>query len=114
MKYIILLYGPESGDGYEELSTEAFEAAMQHHRDFATWCDENNVAITSSLALKKSDTATNVDPAGVVTDGPYLELKEQLGGYYQIETDSGELAKEAARRCPNYGANELRPLVDHG
>ncbi len=111
MHYIILLYGPEDGPGYEELSPEAFAEAMQVHIDFTNWCADNGVTIADSLALVESKNEYVVSEDGSATDGPYLELKEQLGGYYVIATDSPELAREATKRCPNYGVNVLRPAA---
>lgn len=114
MRYIILLLGDESGWDEGAMSPEEVEAALQLHDDFSAWCKEVGVREVHSDELHQSRTAVTVHADGRETDGPFLELKEQLGGFYVIETDSKELAKEAARRCPNYGANELRPIVDHG
>ena len=49
-----------------------------------------------------------------VTDGPFAETKEWLGGYYVIEAPSLDGALEAAAMCPGakYGSVEVRPLVD--
>ncbi len=57
-------------------------------------------------------------PAGdaVVTDGPFAETKEQLGGFYLIKTANLDEAIEAAKRCPGsrYGSIELRPIMEMG
>lgn len=110
MKYLIMLFGDEST--YAEMSEEDQAASMEQHGAFDNWCTEHNVSVLSGEALMDSPAAKTVSPNGTVTDGPYLEVKEQIGGYYLIETDSPELAVEAARICPNYGHNELRPVVD--
>ena len=50
-----------------------------------------------------------------VTDGPFAETKEQLGGYYVIDVDSVEEALEWAARIPSarHGTIEVRPVVMH-
>lgn len=52
----------------------------------------------------------------LVTDGPYAEGKELIGGYFLIEADSDEHAAQIARECPalaRNGAVEVRPIVEH-
>lgn len=112
MKYLIMLIGDEST--YAEMTEEQQSASMEGHGEFVKWCEQNNVMVHGGEALMDSPGAKTVLSDGNVTDGPYFEVKEQLGGYYLIETDSPDLALEAARRCPNYGANELRPVADMG
>lgn len=111
MKYMILLFDDQSGTEFDEIDTETFEQAMQPHNEFDAWCEANNVTIDHSRALKTTSSAWTVRDTGEAFDGPYMELKEQLGGYYAIDAPNEELAREATRRCPNYGANELRPVA---
>lgn len=112
MKYMILLFGDDST--YSSYTQEQMAADMQRHIDFGTWCQQNGVAILGGEELYLSATAKTFRADGTETDGPFLELKEQLGGYYAIETDSRELAEEAARHAPTYGAIELRQIVERG
>jgi hypothetical protein len=68
-------------------------------------------------ALQVTSTATTVrapDGKPVVTDGPFAETKEQLGGYYLLEVANLDEAIEAAARCPgaSFGTIELRPVQD--
>lgn len=111
MKYMILLYDDQTGIGYDEASPEVFEDAMKVHIEFDTWCEENDVTVEHSAALQNAESAWSVRLPGEEYDGPYMELKEHLGGFYLIDAPSVELAREANRRCPNYGANELRPVA---
>ena len=48
-----------------------------------------------------------------MTDGPFTETKEVLGGYYLLDCDSLDEALEAAARCPGalYGSIEVRPII---
>lgn len=63
-----------------------------------------------------SSSATTVrirDGNRLVTDGPYAETKEVLGGYYIIDCDDLDKALEAAARCPAAfgGSVEVRPII---
>jgi hypothetical protein len=55
------------------------------------------------------------DGKALVTDGPFAETKEELGGYYLIEAGNLEEALEIAARVPSarYGSIEVRPVVEH-
>jgi hypothetical protein len=66
--------------------------------------------------LKPTTTATTVrvrDSKRVVTDGPFAETKEQLGGYYLIEATDLDQAISIAARIPGalYGSIEVRPIL---
>jgi len=68
-------------------------------------------------ALQPTATATTVrvrDGETLVTDGPFAETREQLGGYYLIECESLDQAIDAARRIPSVGTGsvEVRPLME--
>jgi hypothetical protein len=68
-------------------------------------------------ALHPPDSATTVrvrDDETQVTDGPFAETKEILGGYYLIEVPDLDTALKYAARMPNitYGSVEVRPVVD--
>ncbi len=55
-------------------------------------------------------------PTGVVSDGPYVEAKEMIGGYSVVQADSYEAAVEIARECPIVkigGAIEIRELAGY-
>ena len=67
-------------------------------------------------ALVGVEQATSVrvrDGERIVTDGPFAETKETLGGYYLLEVDNLDDAIEAASECPgaSYGTIELRPVM---
>lgn len=66
-------------------------------------------------ALDGASTATTVRQQGdrvTVTDGPFVELTEQLGGYYTIALPSLDVAIEAASLLPDCYVVEIRPMVD--
>ena len=65
--------------------------------------------------LHPSSTATTIrvkNGKTSVVNGPYVEIKEQLGGYFLIDTPDLDFAISRAARCPGaqYGAMEVRPI----
>ncbi len=113
MKYMLLLF--DNGDwNADETSEEAFAAEMEAHNAFAAWCGEQGIAILGSEALHGGSSATTVrrgeGDAWLVTDGPAVEVKENLGGYYILDCRDLDQAIEAAKHCPIGTANEVRPV----
>lgn len=73
--------------------------------------------LVSSDPLQGAETATTIrirDGATSMTDGPYLETKEVLGGYYVLDVENLDAALEWAGQIPlvRYGSVEVRPLLD--
>ncbi|MEA2432583.1 MAG: hypothetical protein QOG54_40 [Actinomycetota bacterium] len=74
--------------------------------------------VTSGLQLAPAETATTVqvqDGKTLTTDGPFVEMKEALGGYLLFEADNLDAAIELAGRIPAArmgGAIEVRPIVE--
>jgi hypothetical protein len=77
-----------------------------------------NPGVTPGLQLQDPDTATTVrveDGKTLTTDGPFVELKEAIGGYLIFEADDLDAAIELAARIPAAsmgGAIEVRPIVE--
>jgi len=116
-QYLFLLYDRE--DLWIDVPAEQWDAEMQRHRDFTAAVEAADGArIVSSEALRPQATATTVrtsspDAEPLVTDGPFLETKEALGGYYLLETRDLDQALELARICPVVsGGVEVRPVWD--
>ncbi len=116
MKYALLIYQDEATQ--EQEGTPEFDAMYQGYYKFTE--DITNEGINrGGEALHNVDMATSVqvrDGERTVTDGPFAETKEQLGGFYLIEVDDLDGAIDAAARIPgaNKGTIEIRPLVDFG
>jgi hypothetical protein len=110
---MLLIYG--SDDEWASLSDEQREAQYQEY--FQLSADlESRGAFVSAHELQPASTATVVrvrDGETLVTDGPFAETKETLGGYYLVEAKSPEEAIEWAKRIPaaRGGAIEVRPVV---
>ncbi len=117
MQYLLLIYGDERAlDEAMGSASEAEQAeAMKAWFDYTDWLVEKGW-MRAGEALEPTAAATSVRAATgetVVTDGPFAETKEQLGGFYLIETSNLDEAIEAASRCPGarYGTIEVRPIA---
>jgi hypothetical protein len=113
MQYMLLIYGAE--DSWEGL-TEAERTAMyEEYFAFSNDLREQG-KIVSANELQSTSTATTVtvrDGESILTDGPFAETREVLGGYYLIEAESLDEALEWAARIPSArtGKIEVRPVV---
>jgi hypothetical protein len=108
-QYLVLIYQDE-----RRITEPAAGSAMMHaHQEFQ---QANQPALRGGNALEHSHSATSIRPDGAggftVTDGPFAETKEQLGGYYLIEADDLDAALEVAKQVPMAeGGVEVRPLL---
>lgn len=108
-QYLILLYENESF--YADASPEVLDEVMQAHNRFAGQVTELGAKILGGNALQPTSTATTIRD-DVVTDGPFIESKEALGGYYLIEANDLDQALAVAKLCPaNQGGVEVRPIM---
>ena len=117
MKYVLLFVETEQFE-------KDLEAKSQADRDRAfelvyKWMADHADKIRGGSKLQLASTATTVRlDAGsepVITDGPFVEIKEALGGYLFFEADNLDAAIELASRIPAArmgGAIEVRPLVE--
>ncbi len=109
-QYAILIYGDDAA--YADMSQEAWAAMMDAHEAFAKAVPEQGGSIVSGEGLSPAPTATSVREGGVVTDGPFVETKESLGGFYIIEADDLDHAVRLAGLCPApAGGVEVRPVM---
>jgi hypothetical protein len=110
-QYLILIYEDESG--YANATPEVIGEVMEGHNAFG---EANAKAIQGGNALQPTSTATTVRPDGAggftVTDGPFLETKEALGGYYLVEAADLDEAIALAKQVPaKFGVLEVRPIM---
>ena len=112
MNYLLLIYNEEAAPA---ASSEADGAAMTDaYRTFTESIAKSGV-LRGGDALESIAMATTVRVRGnevVVTDGPFAETKEQLGGYYLIDCADLDAAIEVASRVPGAltGSIEIRPI----
>jgi hypothetical protein len=94
------------------ISPEAMEQTLQRWRDWITEGLQKGWMLDAGDGLTQEGRV--VRPANVVTDGPFVESKEILGGYSVVQADSLEAATKLAHGCPGllYGGSvEVRPLA---
>ena len=110
-QYLVLIYDSEAA--WAAASEETFGRIRSGHAQFGT---ANAAAIQGGNALQPTGTATAIrhDSSGevTVTDGPFAETKEALGGYYLIEAADLDDAIAVARQIPVIsGGVEVRPIM---
>ncbi|MEV0570760.1 YciI family protein [Dactylosporangium sp. NPDC050588] len=105
-QYLILIYENEAD--YESADKSVYQEVMDAHNRFAEQVGER---LVGGNALQGVATATSIR-GDVVTDGPFVETKEVLGGYYVIEAKDLDEALEIAKLCPaRFGGVEVRPVM---
>ena len=113
MQYLLLIYSNEQANAAvpEEEQREKFGAWMSY-----TEAMKKEGAFVAGDALQPTATATSVRMRSgerVMSDGPFAETKEQLGGYYIVEVPDLDAALSWAERCPGAlnGTIEVRPVM---
>jgi hypothetical protein len=112
MKYLLLMYADESIGS--EWSKDEFQAASKVWAEFRKELSAGGVLVSSS-GVAPGTSATTVrlrDGKTMITDGPFAETHEQLGGYFLIECKDLDEAIRWAEKIPTakYGSIEIRPL----
>ena len=112
-KYLILIYGDEQR--WDAETEQELRAKDEGHRAFNAAA---GARVLGGQELESSSTATTLRGGGLITDGPFLESKEALGGFYVIEAADLDAAIALAELLPElssgHGGVEIRPIVDHG
>ena len=119
MKYMLLIQQgdtptPASPDEWGRLSEDEQQAI---YRDYQTV--NETPGVTPGVWMQPPEAATTVrvqDGKTLTTDGPFVAVKEALGGYLLFEADDLDAAIDLASRIPAArlgGAVEVRPLVEH-
>jgi hypothetical protein len=112
MKYLVLL-AEEEGD-WENASAEARQVVMDAHTAFHKAVAERATMLAGEALAESSTgrTLRHVDGEPLVTEGPYAEGVEQLGGFYLIEAESEGLLLDLCRLLPTSYAVEVRPVIE--
>jgi hypothetical protein len=115
MKYVVLLMADGDVKAWGEQTDEEKRAVMDQFEAFDAACDtREGVEILAAEALGAADTATVLRTRGgqrTVTDGPYAEAVEQLGGVYVIEAPDLDVVLELLTVLPPYDI-QVSPTVD--
>lgn len=109
-QYLLLIYEQEAR--WARASPEEWDKVLEDHDAFKA---ANGRFLRGGNPLLPTSTAATVragdDGGFVITDGPFAETKEALGGYYIMEADSLEQALAVARQVPApFGCVEVRPV----
>ncbi|MEU7003927.1 YciI family protein [Nonomuraea sp. NPDC046570] len=118
MKFLLIMHNnPKIWDA---LTEEERNEVMRGHGAFMETVKKSGEMLSTVALTDPSQSAVVRVRGGVpaVTDGPYLEAKEYLGGYYLVECDTRERALELAALIPDAGVEglgiEVRPVVYAG
>jgi len=109
-EYLILIY--EDEDAWARLDPDTSQRIMGDHQVFG---EANRSLLRGGNALQPTTVATSLrkDASGgfSMTDGPFAETKEALGGYYLIEAADLDEALAVAKQVPApFGGVEVRPI----
>jgi hypothetical protein len=111
MKYMLLIYAEETALDDAERE-KCYEESAQLCRDLDT-----RRQFVSANPLQPVATATSVrvrDGKAMITDGPFAETREQLGGYFLVDAENLDDAISIAQRIPGarWGTVEVRPVME--
>jgi hypothetical protein len=113
MKYLLQIYSDDAREEFEQLSPAEQEAIVGEYLAIG-----QSPGVIGGNQLQPVETATTVrvqNGETLLTDGPFLDAKEHLGGYLLVEADDLDAPLEIAARIPAArmgGAIEVRPLVE--
>lgn len=115
MEYLLLIYGNEAA--WDTKNQADRSAILKEYGEFTKSIAQSG-HYKGGNELNVTSTATTVrmrDQKRLVTDGPFAETKEQLGGYYLIDAKDLDDAIAVAARIPSarWGSIEVRPIIPH-
>lgn len=113
MKFLCLISAEKM---MEDLTPADAESYFQEYAQFTNWLKTKGHFVGANR-LKPASTATTIrvrDGKTIVTDGPFAETKEQIGGYYLIDAKNLDQAIQIASRIPGAqrGCVEVRAIAD--
>jgi hypothetical protein len=115
MKYFVLLAGDGELTPFDSMTPAEQEAQMAMHEAFGEACaTRKGVTMLGGEALGDGSTATTMRTRHgdvTVTDGPFAEAAEQIGGYYVIEAPDLDTVIELCKMLPPYDI-DIRPILD--
>jgi hypothetical protein len=110
---ILVLMAEREGE-WENASPEQRQQVMDAHTAFHKAVVERAVMLAGEALAASTEARTlrHADGAPVVTEGPYAEATEQIGGFYLLEAESVDLVLDLCRLLPPTYAVEVRPAID--
>jgi hypothetical protein len=112
MKEFLLVFRRDASGPQSQMSPEQLQAMMKPWQDWMGGIAAQNKLVSSGARLEPQGKV--IQPGKVVTDGPYVELKEAIGGYIIVRAESLEAAAELSKGCPILqveGNVEVRALI---
>ncbi|MDQ3543905.1 MAG: YciI family protein [Actinomycetota bacterium] len=112
MEYVVLLYGNETT--WEQADADTRTKAFADHTEFSRVLAARGHTITGGAELRSTRTAMTVRGTAAsvtVTDGPFAETAEQLGGFYVVETDDLDDLTKLVGIISGGDPVEIRPCV---
>ncbi|WP_214318281.1 YciI family protein [Nonomuraea sediminis] len=107
-QYAILIYEKELPGGVADIPPEVMEANLRAGEKIA----EMGVQVVHEHAMRPSASARTIRKGGMVTDGPFLESKEVIAGFFVVEAADLDQALAVGRLLPIMdGAVEVWPLL---
>lgn len=116
MKYVLMFTGTmEEQEAWDQQTKEEMRAS---YAKVEQWFEQHTKAgtIVGAEELQGPNTATTVrfsHGKAIVTDGPYIEAKEVIGGFAIIDVKDLDEALAIAKSWPGGSSVEVRPVVDH-
>jgi hypothetical protein len=115
MQYLLLIYGNESH--FEKLPSSERDETLQEYNAFnSSIAQSGHLRGGNELDLTtKAKTVRVREGKSIISDGPFAETKEQLGGYYLVEAGDIDEALAIGARIPSarFGSIEVRPIIPH-
>ncbi len=115
MKYFVLLAGYGELTPFEEQTPEEQEGEMAKHVEFDEACGErSDVELLGGEALGDGSMATSLRTRNgelTITDGPFAEAAEHIGGYYLLDAPDLDTVTDLCRILPGYDI-DIRPVLD--
>lgn len=114
-RYVFLMY--DSEDWHDTVDAEGVADEFALHEEFMAAVVAAGASVAGGEALERSSTASTVrrgsggQTGPLVTDGPFADTKEALGGFYVIEAPDLDVALRLAALCPT-GNVEVRPVME--
>jgi hypothetical protein len=97
-EYLLLIVGDD--DAYQTLSEQDSKTMYAGHAAFMEGLNKAGIKITSGAELEPPAGARTIHGDGTVTDGPFAEAKEQVGGFYLIDVPTLDEAVEWGKKIP--------------
>jgi len=113
MKYLLQIYPHQGPEDWARLSTDEQDALVTEYLEVS-----RSPGVVDGAQLQPAETATTVrvaDGETLLTDGPFMDTKEHVGGFLLVEANDLDGALDLAARIPAArmgGAVEVRPLVE--